>query len=299
MPPQKPKINLIVAGVITLGLIALGACQLNREPPTQAVPTDVLYTQAAETIIAQITQAGTVITLSAGQPTQATLVPFTQVPPTSPAPSTSTSTSPARTPSPSVTVPPTAPVVASPAPLPDYRMVRQEDFSSETGWHTEEDPDFVFEFDDGGYRITVNILNAFFWSIWDRDFSDTRQEVVASWDGGPQDGFYGLTCRHQDGSNYYSLVISSTGAFRIIKNKEGTMEYLTEGTAPAGVIYTDKPNRVTADCIGKTLVLYANNAWLGQVEDEDFASGATGMTAGTKYVPGFSALFDDFVVFAK
>lgn len=297
MATHKLKIVMILSSALAFSMISLAACQLNREPPTQAVPTDILYTQAAETIIAQITQAGTVITLPAEQPTQATLVPFTQVPPTI-APSL-TNTPPVSTPLPSATMPPTAPVGASPPPLPDYKMLRQEDFSSETGWHTEVDPDFVFEFKNGGYRITVNIVNAFFWSIWDRDFTDTRTEVVAGWDGGPQDGFYGLTCRHKDGSNYYSLVISSTGAYRIMKNKEGTMEYLVEGTAPAGVIRPDQPNRVTADCIGETLTLYANNMRLAQAEDDDFATGVTGMTAGTKFVAGFSALFDDFVLFSK
>jgi hypothetical protein len=82
-------------------------------------------------------------------------------------------------------------------------------------------------------------------------------------------------------------------------NEDGTLEYLVEGSAPAGVIQADKTNRVTADCIGETLTLYVNGAQLAQVQDDTFTSGAVGMTAGTQLVANFSALFDDFVLFSK
>jgi hypothetical protein len=199
---------------------------------------------------------------------------------------------------PNATYLPTGQAAATLPPLPNFKLRRQDDFSDETGWHTEEQDDFVFQFSNGGYLITVNIPNAFVWSIWDREFGDARQEVDGSWDGGPQDGFYGLVCRLQDGQNYYGLVISGNGAYRILKNKEGTMENLAEGTAPAGIIRANEANRVTADCIGDTLSLYANGSLLAQVEDEDFETGVVGLLAGTRIVTGFTARFDNYALFS-
>jgi hypothetical protein len=227
------------------------------------------------------------------------MIPFTQIPPaaTMLPSSTPTSGTPATsTPVPNATYLPTGQAPAGVPPLPGYKLRRQDDFSDETGWFVDEQNDYVFQYQKGAYLITVNIPNAFIWSIWDRTYSDSRQEVEGSWDGGPQDGFYGLVCRHKDGQNYYGLVISSNGAYRILKNEEGTMENLAEGSAPAGLIRVNEANRVTADCIGDTLTLYANGQQLTQVKDDAFESGVVGLVAGTKIVTGFTARFDNYAL---
>jgi len=43
MATHKLKIVLIFSGALAFSMINLAACQLNREPPTQAVPSDILY----------------------------------------------------------------------------------------------------------------------------------------------------------------------------------------------------------------------------------------------------------------
>ena len=287
--------------IVLAGVFLLGGCNLSREPAEATIPVNE-GTLAAETVAAQLTQAVGAATPTAGKPT-VTMIPFTQIPPqaTAQASQTPTAGTPGtKTPVPNATYLPTgsAAAAATLPPLPNYKLRRQDDFSDEAGWHTEEQDNFAFQFQDGGYLITVNIPNAYIWSIWDRDFSDTRQEVEGSWEGGPQDGYYGLVCRHQDGQNYYGLAISSTGAYRILKNKEGTMEFLADGMAPAGIIRSGETNRVTADCIGETLSLYANGRLLAQVQDDDFETGVVGLLAGTKLVTGFTARFDNYALFS-
>jgi hypothetical protein len=76
------------------------------------------------------------------------------------------------------------------------------------------------------------------------------------------------------------------------------MEILAEGMAPSGIIQGGKPNRVTADCIGETLSLYANGRLLAQVQDDDFETGVVGLLAGTKLVTGFTARFDNYTLFS-
>ncbi len=280
--------------------LLLASCNLSREPAEATIPVNE-GTLAAETVAAQLTQAFEAATPTADKPT-VTMIPFTQIPPqaTIQVSKTPTAGTPGTsTPVPNATYLPTGPAAAATLPpLPNYKLRRQDDFSDEIGWHTEEQDNFVFQFKNGGYLITVNIPNAFIWSIWDRDFSDTRQEVEGSWDGGPQDGYYGLVCRHQDGQNYYGLTISSSGAYRILKNKEGTMEFLAEGMAPSGIIRGGETNRVTADCISETLSLYANGRLLAQVQDDDFDTGVVGLLAGTKLVTGFTARFDNYALFS-
>lgn len=293
------RLGVVFYFSLLAGALLLGGCNLSRESAEATIPVNE-GTLAAETVAAQLTQAAEAVTSTPVKPT-VTMIPFTQMPPQvtlQPSLTPTAGTPGTNTPVPNATYLPTGSAAATLPPLPSYKLRRQDDFSDETGWHTEEQDNFAFQFSNGGYLITVNIPNAFIWSIWDRDFGDTRQEVEGSWDGGPQDGYYGLVCRHQDGQNYYGLTISSTGAYRILKNKEGTMESLAEGVAPAGIIRGNESNRVTADCIGETLSLYANGRLLAQVQDDDFETGVVGLLAGTKIVTGFTARFDNYTLFS-
>jgi hypothetical protein len=140
----------------------------------------------------------------------------------------------------------TATVTEAPA-----EVVFEEDFEQGTGWHTDQNDSFGFEFVDGGYRIYVNIINAPVWSIRGTDEPDVRLEVDGSRTAGPDSGYYGLVCRHQDEDNYYALVISPGGTYGIAKNEDGEFTFLEEGAAPANTIRGgDEVNRVRADCIG-------------------------------------------------
>jgi hypothetical protein len=281
-----------------LGGITLSACAMFNplQQPTQ-IPAEA-HTQAAETIVAQITQAA---------PTETPLPTSTQPPgtftptPTSipvagetvvPAETQPPLETPQATDTPEITV--TQPTATSAG---DFTVVFQDDFTPNSGWYTSQGEDFGFEYAQGGYRIYVNIRSAPIWSIRQRDYGDVRLEVDATRTGGPTDGYFGVVCRlDREKRNYYALVISSDGTYGIAKSENNAYGFLEQGSAPAGVIKSgEATNRVRGDCLGNTLTLSANGQQLLQIRDDSFDSGWIGLIAGTRQQPDLVVLFDNFV----
>jgi len=267
--------------------VVLSGCDLLRTPPAPTPIPDAAYTAAAQTIIAQLTQIAP---------------PETPTPPPTLAPSLTNTLLPTdtQTTTPTNTLTPTEPAIptltSTPTNIPE--ILFEDDFSYDTGWYTDKGEDFSFEYAKGGYRISVDILNAPIWSIRERNYTDVRVEVDAAQISGAQDGYYGLVCRHTDSDNYYALVIGSDGAFGIAKSQNGEFVILRTGTAVPGVIKSgEAANRVRADCVGETISLYANDQKLVEIQDNDFESGYIGVIAGTRLSGGVVVLFDNFAIY--
>jgi hypothetical protein len=150
-------------------------------------------------------------------------------------------------------------------------------------------------YSNGGYLISVDLTFAPIWSIRNQDFDDISLEVDAARTAGPQDGYYGLVCRHLDGENYYTLVVAENGFVGIGIVEDGEkLRFLQEGVAPDGVLKPEgTPNHLRADCIGDSLVLYANGVKVAEVTDATFDSGVSGLLAGTLKEAGLRVLFDN------
>jgi hypothetical protein len=295
----KEPIHIVFIFALAAGLLA--SCNLpagQQAPLSTSISTQAVFTQAAETIIAGLTQVAP---------------PATQTP--APAsPTTPAETAATETPAATVTSGPTAteqvepsetasatdtPAVALPAtPTAPARILFEEDFSDETGWFTEQNEDFTIQFAEEGYLVSVEIIEAFIWSVRTGNYADVILEVDAAQTSGPEGGLSGLVCRHQDEANYYALVIGSDGTYGILKNEGGETEYLQEGAAPSGVIQGgESPNRIRAACIGDRLSLYANGQLLAEVQDTSFDTGDVGLVAGTRETAGVDVLFDNFVIY--
>lgn len=276
------KVRCIAMLILSLVLLLAG-CQVGVTRTPTPIP-DLAFTQAAQTIVADLTQ-------NAPTATETPLPTATQAP---------TST---ETPEPTHTLAPTStPTITAALPTPSEQQTGvlrfQDDFSSGTGWHTEQNDRFSFAYRDGGYEISVNILNAAIWSIKDQDYTDVSLEVDAARTEGPVDGYYGLVCRHQDGDNYYGFVIGSDGGYGIARMKAGEFEFLAEGAAQPGVINSGTAfNHLRADCIGESLSLFANGQKLVEIQDGSFDQGAVGMLVGTRLVEGETVLFDNFAIY--
>lgn len=268
-------------------ILALNACSPAPKPgPTQDLAA--IYTQAAQTVIAEVTQGAS--ETQKKTPTQAVESPTLPQPATeTPIPASATPLPSTQTPTPTTT-PQTSPTLSA-------RLVYEADFSTGRGWHTEENDRFHFAFQDGSYVIGVDIRNATVWSIRDDAYSDVILETSAQRLNGPQDGYYGVVCRQEDSDNYYGLAIGSDGAYGILKMLDGKMDFLVEGSAPDGVIQANGPNLVRGECIGDILTLFANGHQLAETQDGDLGSGATGILAGTHSDPGFEALFKTFKIY--
>ncbi len=260
--------------------ITLAGCSL---PGISSRPSDPgpAYTQAAETIVAGLTQAAPALpsdtpTLPAALPTD-TLVPTD-------------------TPSPAPTATPTLTATQMPTAS-SGRVIFEEDFEGKSSWYTEENNRFSLSYEEDGYVIRVDIRNAPVWSVRLQDYDDIRLEVDAARLDGPEEGYFGLVCRHVDEENFYLLLINSAGEAGIGKVQDGEFEFLTQGSAPSGAILGgDATNRIRADCIGDQLTLFANGQFLVEVEDEDYESGDVGLVVRTGSTPGLEVFFDNFVI---
>ena len=265
--------------------VLLAACNLPGRSQSTLEDDDAIRTQVAETISAKLTaQVG---------PGEITGTPGVLSPtalPTQPPPTLAAT----QTVAPSPTLPPTLP----PEPTREARLVYEDDFGKDNGWwYTETNDDFGFKFVDDGYQIYINILNAPIWSIREVSTEDVIVEVEAALLEGPQDGYYGVVCRHQGEDDYYSLVISPDGSYGIAKMEDGEYEFLAEGRDQSGIIKGgDAPNRVRGECIGETLTLYANGQKLLSVDDDDLLSGDVGLLAGTRLSGGIEVLFTYFAI---
>lgn len=280
------------AGLLFAGVFILAACNLPGTSQEGSQTTGQLYTQAAETIIAQLTSQATApqAGVSTPIPADTLAVPGLTMVATTPSPTAPTSTA-----TPTMTPEPTATLTPSPTPV----LIFQDDFSKDRNWFLEKSKDFGFEYADGGYRVYVNLLNAPVWSVRGKDLADVRLEVDATRTGGAQNGYFGLVCRHQDENNYYSLVIGSDGSYGFMKMKDGEHDFVKEGKDEANVILRgEETNHLRADCIGNTLTLHVNDQKLLEVQDDDFASGDVGLLAGTRMTRGgVEVLFDNFAIY--
>lgn len=310
-------------------MLLVAGCVRPQAAATQSL--SVAYTQVAMTVMAALTQNATaasrtptparvtakpelVPTLppSATPLPMASLLPPATLLPTSPlvtnvpqlatdtplaAPTSQPSTPiPGTTTVPNVSTTPVATgVPVSGAPAEAYKLAFQDDFSSPIGWSTEQSDTFGFQFARGGYRIHQDKKNTLVWSVKTDEYSDVRLEVDGARFSGAQEGFYGLVCRHVSGGKYYALMVSGNGAYGIIKQAGGQLEWLQQGIAPAGTINLGTgTNHLRGDCVGNTLTLYVNGHKLGEAQDSDYPSGAVGMGIRTLSLPVFDAQFDNF-----
>lgn len=268
--------NTIIVG-ISISLILAGCNFPGGQAPTQ--DTGILFTQAAQTFVAQLTQSPAA----------------TPAPPTAIAPTvTATALAPSDTPLPSPT---TTPTPTSSPTLPPAVVLFSDDFTKDTGWVTALQDTYSFEYAQGGYRMVVNFLNDALWSGLNTEYKDVRVEVDAVRLAGPEDGYFGVACRSQDENNYYALVVSLDGQIGIARKLDGDLVFLAQGNAPAGAIHPgEELNRVAGECIGSNLVLNANGQKLLEAQDDSFDTGGIGLVAGTRKQTGTDVLFDNLAV---
>ncbi len=260
---------------LTLILLLAGLVACNYPTNATKAPPQAQYTQAAQTVDAQLTAMSS----------PATQVGNVSTPPVSPTP-THTSA-------------PTATATLASTPTENLKLLFSDDFSSESGWYTSENDDFGFRFVDEQYMIYVNIPNANIWSIRDKNYTDVVLEVEAARSAGPEEGYYGLVCRQVDAKNFYGLVIRSNGSYGIGKMDDGEFTFLQEGQDANQVINPGAMvfNKLRADCVGDSLRLIVNGKKLVEVQDDRFSEGVTGLMAGTHIQTGLEILFDNFATY--
>ena len=275
----KIRVRYLIATTLITSFLS-GGCTQSLQLEPEEPPQNIVYTQAAQTVVTHYTQ--TALEFPTG-----TAVP-TETPPEKPEPTWTSEPSP--TPTPSET--PTSTII------PD--TIFEDDFSNTSLWYTAEENNFGFEYKDGGYRIYNKILNGAIWSVRFLTYQDIRIEVDATRIDGPKDGYFGVICRMgNDGNDYYALVIGDDGFYGILKMEGGEQEFLDSGYDEKNIIQLGlgEVNRVRGICSGDRLQLVVNEQLLLEINDDTFTSGDVGIVAGNRLTDvGIDVVFDNFAL---
>ena len=294
---------VVVFLVVTLVLSGClgGSKEATKAPAASPENKDVSYTQAAQTIAVELTQKAPANAPAMPAPATPTLEPL---PPTS-TPLPTNTPIPTDTPVPTDTPLPTNTPTITPTwtpttpPQPQFKLVFEDHFSG--GFWPDRDPngEAYFHYTSGGYQVQNLVIKDMVYAVrrqLELELTNLRIEVRGSRVQGNIEGYYGVTCRFADGSNYYALVVGSDGWFGIGKKVVGKMTWLTTGKDPA--VHTgNAPNLIRADCLGNTLTLWANGTKIAEAQDDTFTAGSFGVVVGTRIEPGYEALFDNYMVY--
>lgn len=184
---------------------------------------------------------------------------------------------------------------------PTGRVYFQDDFSNEaTGWPSVGKEEGITDYENGIYRIFVNVSNDDYFATPQLPYppSDVRVEVNATKVAGPDNNDFGILCRYQDNNNVYQFVVSSDGYVGILKLVNGSMQSIAADTLieSSAVHMGNAQNHIRADCIGDMLTLYVNGQQVATAQDTTFIGhGDVGVFAGTYDTPGTDIHFDNFI----
>lgn len=197
-----------------------------------------------------------------------------------------------------------APILPTSTPAPTSQtssedVLYEEDFDDpNSGWLSQRDQDGITDYDQGGYRIKVDIADWFFWIPANQSFSDVQIDVDTTKLGGPDDNEFGVICRYVDEENFYFFSITSDGFYGITKliNDEYEFIGMTEMVQSDSINQGAAANHLQAVCDGANLRFSVNGTLLAEVQDDSFSSGDVGLIAGSGADSGADILFDNLVV---
>ena len=181
----------------------------------------------------------------------------------------------------------------------------QDAFNESTsGWPTIIGSTIITNYQDGFYRIFVNIIDTTT-GIEDvtaingnLNYPNARIEVKAT-NMGESDNAFGIICRYWDENNYYYFVISSDGSYGIGEKVNGVDSIISgEGYMQQSedIRLDSNSNHLVVFCDGSALTLYVNDNLLAEVTDTSLTSGWVGLIASSFRTAGVDVYFDDMQI---
>jgi hypothetical protein len=302
---RKYHIIKIFTGMTILTL-ALAGCSLSGlTPPATQNPAPV-YTAAAQTIIAQLTQVAQTATVAAppaGQ-TEPTDVgsPF-ETPAQTPQIITPTASVTTVTATATASATPTASLTPPPQPSSDPRLYLGnpsfiDTFSSGANWALYEDDHVSFEVDDG--QLVMTAFNPDFWEGWMLSWpviSDFYLEMIATPQKCAGSDRYGMMARAQkDDGEYlgYFFGLTCDGRYSLRRWAGSSFVTMVDWTESDYIRQgSNQGNRLGLMADGKKLSLYANGMLLKEISDDNHLSGKFGVSVGSVKTPDFTVLVDE------
>jgi hypothetical protein len=176
-----------------------------------------------------------------------------------------------------------------------------DDFSNAGNkWDQYSDSTYTTEYYNEAYRIIVNTVRTDVWANPGKEsFMDTRIEVDATKNGGPDDNDFGVMCRFTGAGSFYYAIISSDGYYSIMKmtNENGKFIGRNSMLESERILKAAATNHIRFDCVGPTLTLYVNGFQLDQQTDIEYTTGNVGLISGALGTAGTDILFDNFYVY--
>ena len=301
------RIYIVVIKIFTgLTALVLAGCSLSA-PPTPATQDPApAYTAAAQTIIAQLTQAALTATDAAPSVDQ-TDTPAGGNPLETPAQTAEITTPTATAPAPTATATaasPTPPLSATPSlpstdPLlylgePDF----YEPFNSDANWSLYQDEHVSFEVDNG--QLAMTAFNPDYWDGWTLSWpgiSDFYLEMIASPQTCSGMDRYGMVIRAQnsdEGYLGYLYGVTCDGRYSLRRWNGSNYVTIVDWTESESIHKgADQGNRIGLMAAGKKLSLYANGVLLKEISDDTHLSGKFGVYVGSVRTPDFTVLVDE------
>jgi hypothetical protein len=207
---------------------------------------------------------------------------------------------PSSTPFPTFTLPPSLTPVPSLTPTPAIIGLGtnsgpfRDDFSDPfSGWPTSTGADWGFGYEGEVYEMYNNLPSAEVCSSRTRWHTDYVVEVDAAKIAGPDNAYFGVSCR-KSGDSFYTLGIRGNGEYAIYKTT-GSTRKLVAGGVSAAVRQGNATNRLSASCVGSVLTLWVNGTQVVSVLDIGPQFGSfIGLVIGTINEGGLIVHFDNF-----
>ena len=175
----------------------------------------------------------------------------------------------------------------------------EENFRRENAdWELDlESEESSLRFQAGTYRTGAISANLFVWGILDRETTDFLVQADAYRVAGPTNNEFGIVFRHKDTDNFYVFLISSDGFYTLRKMEDGAWSDLTAWTESALIEQDESAvNTVGVYAEGTTIGLLINGELVETVEDDTFATGMIGLSAGTYEEGSLEVAWDDFTL---
>ena len=284
-----------------LPVLVLAACNYPLATPAPTLlPDNPVYTSAAETIVAQLTQiAGpSSVTPPSTQPVVETEQPE-PTPTISETPTVESTLAPPEGTSTAATTAPTAPAATDLASDPRQRLgdpTWQDTFSNSNNWPLYEDEHVSMNIQDG--RLEMNAFNADKWESWmisRPDIENFYLEASAQPDTCSELDRYGLIARAPQGNQGYLFGFSCDGRYALRKWDGREFTVLIDWTASEFILTgAGQTNRLGLMAQGSTLSLYANGYLLAETTDDSYDRGSFGPFVGSANTPNFRVNFTEF-----
>ena len=118
------------------------------------------------------------------------------------------------------------------------------------GWPVFADGDSSYSYQDGVYRIALQLNDTLFWATPDERFTDASISVTTTLVAGSEESYYGLVCRLQDNQEFYYFVVRVDGRSHWQNSNSEFLSLLPGGWILDQAIRTgNTQNQLQADCL--------------------------------------------------